>query len=657
MVDATFMKACPPIDRLKSFALGKLSDDSFELLSRHVADCKLCADSLASFDEVEDGLVSELRSLPKHSAEVPDEIFEVARSVNESIRQGEPGQRDSVGVVHDSARSLAERLADGPVQLGRFELRSELGDGAFGHVFRARDLELERDVAVKVYRTGSLGGEEAVDDFLSEARAAAKLSHPNIVAIYDSGKSDDGVCFLVSELIDGTTLETRLRREHFDPESAARMAVLVGDALNHAHSQGIVHRDVKPSNVILDNKGCPHLADFGLAKSLGPEKSQESEGKIMGTPAYMSPEQARGDSQSVDERSDVYSLGVVLYELITGVRPFQGRGRQALMRVMDEEPRPPRSLNERVPRDLETICLKAMAKLPARRYPDMAEFTQDLSHYLEGDSIAARPIGSFERLWRWCRRYPLASSLILSVMAGSIVGFVFLSHLSTYFVRETALDGVKREADLFEGVNDFYSEDVLDAKRLQAYWDKGSGHLDQVEAIKITHEYAVTKNALPYPKTFTIDAGKRISENVPGMEVRLYSDNPWGVDGGPKNDFEKVALQILRNSASDQDQRQEYHEFSDQDGFPVVRYARAQVMKENCVNCHNSHQDSPRNDWKVGDVVGVLSITRPLDRDIERTRSGLRGAFGLVAVTALFLLALSLLLLPKRRSVERRGTV
>ena len=651
------MKTCPPFDTLKSFAIGKLSETSFADLSEHVVVCEVCAKALAQFDGYDDGLLSELKSLPKPITPVPREILKIAHSVNESLRGTGGGQRTSAGSPADPGQALAGRLIDGPVRLGRFELRCELGDGSFGYVFRARDLELDRDVAVKVCRAGSVGGEEEAHAFLSEARAAAKLSHPNIVAIHDSGQSKDGVCFLVSELIDGETLETRLRQRQFNPKEAARMAWAIAGALSHAHSQGVIHRDVKPSNVILDSKGSPHLADFGLAKSTHIKESSDSDGKIFGTPAYMSPEQARGDSDAVDARSDVYSLGVVLYELLTDERPFQGRGRQALLQVLDEDPRPPRILNAQVPRDLETICLKAMAKGPARRYQGADEFANDLQRYLEGEPIAARPVGAAERLWRWCRRFHLAASVIISVVTGSIVGFVFLSHLSTFFVRETALDGVKREADLFEGVNEFYSEDVLNVDRLQAYWDKGLGHLDELNSIKITHEYAKTRNALPYPKTFTIDAGKRISANVPGMKVRLYSDHPWREDGGPKNDFEKRALLELRNQVDGEEMTRDFHVFSEQNGHPVVQYARAQVMKDNCVNCHNSHQSSPRNDWKVGDVVGVLAITRPLDRDIERTRSGLRGAFGLVAVTAVLLLSVSLLLLPRRRRVNLEGEV
>jgi hypothetical protein len=181
----------------------------------------------------------------------------------------------------------------------------------------------------------------------------------------------------------------------------------------------------------------------------------------------------------------------------------------------------------------------------------------------------------------------------------------------------------------------YYSEEVV-------------GRLD-LEEVKVTHEYAKMTNALPLPATFTIDAGERISESAEGMDVRLYSDYPWRKDGGAKDDFEKEALKQLRDQADEEDSSLEYHQFSEEDGLPLVRYARAQIMKENCVKCHNQDTTSPKRDWNVGDVAGVLSISRPLKQEIERTRSGLRGAFALVAGIAATLITLSLILFPKSR--------
>ena len=608
--------SCPTPETLRAFSVGTIADDQIDAVADHVSECSRCDEVLAKLDEesATDSFVASLQSCSLNvtgESAVSSAVVEVAR------RAGRATSSSLSNLSLDPGKKYARRLGDGPVLIGRFELESELGVGSFGYVFRARDTELDRTVALKVQRAGSIASDEDVERFLREARSAAQLTHPGVVSLYETGTTEDGVCYLVTEFVEGETLEACQQERRLSWEEIARTGAELAEALDYAHGQGVVHRDIKPSNVLIDPAGKPHIMDFGLARRDTGDATLTSDGRVVGTPAYMSPEQARGESHTVDARSDLYSLGVILYELLTGERPFQGNRRMLLLQVLEADPRPPRQLNDAIPRDLETICLKAMSRTPARRYQSGEELADDLLRYLAGEPILARPLSQMERLWRWSHRYPLATSLFVALLIGSFAGFWHLFTVSDWFVHETALDSARREAAMIEEFNQYYS-DVI-------------GRLEP-GTIEITHEYRTKEGCLPLPATFIIDAGERISTSVEGLRVRLCSDHPWRKDAEPKTEFQREALAILRDRAEKRNSDLTWHRFSNEDGQRSLFFAKGQLMKESCIDCHKTHKDSPRRNWEIGDLAGALVITQPLKPDIERTRDGMRGAFILLAV-------------------------
>ena len=383
----------------------------------------------------------------------------------------------------------------------------------------------------------------------------------------------------------------------------------------------MIHRDLKPANILLPSERVrgslplrlsprvPRSHDyrlrFGEVHRRGREGTdlhgQTATGELLGTPSYMAPEQAMVPRHPVGPPADVYALGAILYELLTGRPPFNGGTPLAtILQVLHNEPVSVTSLQPQVPQDLETICHKCLRKEPHKRYGNALELADDIQRFVSDEPIRARPVMPMEKAWRWTRRNPVPVGLLAAGLLAPMVALIALSFLSARLVRTSPARSAAQQAELLEEATREYSRNV------QRVAQRG---------YPVNKTVPPTPNTVPLsiPATFLHDVGEQLAQNSKtGVKVRQYSDYPfpWRKNGGPRDDFQRMALQRLRESKG----QETVYEFTELDGQRVVRYAQARIMQRTCVECHSTHPQSPRKDWKVGDVRGVLEIIRPLDR-------------------------------------------
>ena len=441
---------CPDATQLQQYLNDALPPEAEATLVHHVDSCPHCRERMDRLSS-DGGLSFASLRIPPTPAR-PAYLERLRQRVPGAARQSTWRQLAAHADTRRTlpgAGSLLTSAEGQPLRLGGYDILGELGRGGMGVVYLARDVRLGRQVALKMIRGGALDDLENQSRFLSEARAIATLQHPNIVQLLEMGTLE-GRLYFALEYVPGGSLAQRLDAGPLTPAQAAACLEPLARAVEHAHQQGVVHRDLKPANVLLPggreqesgnnttterNVGLtaesslvtPKVTDFGLAKRLDAADALTQTGVIVGTPSYMAPEQATGGKTEVGPAADIYALGAILYECLTGRPPFLAASAlDTLEAVQHEEPVPPRRLQRHVPRDLETICLKCLQKEPAQRYATAGALAEDLGRFLRGEPIRARPVPAPERLWRWCRRNPLATTF-LATLALATLGMLGLA--------------------------------------------------------------------------------------------------------------------------------------------------------------------------------------------------------------------------------------
>jgi eukaryotic-like serine/threonine-protein kinase len=388
-------------------------------------------------------------------------------------KQSEPNLIDAPTISYVHSSVVQPQYPKQLGSLGGYDILGELGRGAMGVVYKAFQRGLDRVVALKMVLAGNHANQEQLRRFIVEAKAVAQLQHPNIVQVFDIGESD-GLPYFSLEFVDGPSLARRLERLPQNPEFSARITETLARTMAYAHANGVLHRDLKPSNILMANGDVPKIADFGLAKQIEDQDDGSSTrtGTIMGTPSYMAPEQALGDVRTVGPAADQYSLGAVLYEMLTGRPPFMAaRPFDTILQVIHSDPIQPRQLVQRIPRDLETICLRALHKNPESRYANCQALADDLGRFLAGIPIHARPVSKMERAWSWCVRNPVVASL-----SGTAIALLLAIAIGSSWMASVLSDKNKS----LEATTKIANDNADEMKRQKAEAERRSERLKQM---------------------------------------------------------------------------------------------------------------------------------------------------------------------------------
>ncbi len=459
------------------------------------------------------------------------ETLEMPASVDSKMTSGGRSTDAGFGAIDvgtDDETVDAGSAAPGPPRSGRsravglvvpgYQIIAEIGRGGMGVVYKARHVRLDRVVALKMILAGAHASADEVARFHIEARAVAQIQHPGIVQIHEDGDYD-GLPYFSLEFVPGGSLAQLIGSKPQPPRAAAAMVMELCRAMSVAHAAGIIHRDLKPSNILLTLDGKPKITDFGLAKQLEGDSQQTRTGAIMGTPSYMAPEQAWGQTHEIGPLSDQYSLGAILYEMLVGRPPFQGATTlETLELARYQEPVPPTRLQPKVPTDLATICLKSLQKDPAKRFPDAAAMAADLRRFLDGEPITARPVGAPERLWRWCKRNPRVASLAAAVM---LMGLAITLGSAAFAASLKTLNGklatsVEEEARARQ-IAQSKEQAAIAAMRAEALAREKEKQARQKAETLVQGAFAQNRNALEAHRVLSVLLNQRLL-SIPGTQ-------------------------------------------------------------------------------------------------------------------------------------------